>query len=228
MGDRVFGCTHRADGEVTLQYPLRILVRYMAKKTKKSHRSNTKISSPGKETYRVGRAPPHGQLVNNGVHIFVDDQNLFYQIANFDLGPGFRIDFGRMALEICRGPDGKARPILSAYIAGVIPDDDSFWNIASSRGFTVRRGYLGTGHRSKQDDAFLIADMVETIYAKDGPSTIILVAGDADYMPPLQKVVERGWRTVVAFVNRGVSAALEPYTHEFRTLIAQRFQHLQT
>jgi uncharacterized LabA/DUF88 family protein len=93
-----------------------------------------------------------------------------------------------------------ARGIASAYIAGVIPDDDSFWKVAESQGFTVRRGYLGTGNRSKQDDAFLIADLVETVCTKPGPSTVVLVAGDADYVPALIKSQDRGWRNEVAFL----------------------------
>jgi hypothetical protein len=64
---------------------------------------------------------------------------------------------------------------------------------------------------------------METLYEQQGPSTIVIVAGDADYMPPLQKVVCKAWRTEVAFVNRGISSALEPYVHEFRSLIAQNF-----
>jgi uncharacterized LabA/DUF88 family protein len=62
---------------------------------------------------------------------------------------------------------------------------------------------------------------METLYEQQGPSTIVIVAGDADYMPPLQKVVCKAWRTEVAFVNRGISSALEPYVHEFRSLISK-------
>jgi uncharacterized LabA/DUF88 family protein len=180
-----------------------------------------------KETFRTGKAPPHAGLANNLVHIFVDDQNLFYGIVNNELGKAFRVDFGRLLLEVCKNTVGEARAVGSAYIAGVIPDDDSFWDIAQNRGFTVRRGYLGSRKRSKQDDAFLITDLMTTLYEQSGPSTVILVAGDADYMPPLMRIIEKGWRTEVAFISRGVSITLEPYVHEFRTLTAQSFQHFR-
>ena len=181
-------------------------------------------SDQGKETFRVGRAVAHGALANNSVHVFVDDQNLFYGITNADKGRGYRVDFGRLLLEVCRDVAGKPRVVESAYIAGVIPDDDSFWQAAQNQGFTVRRGYLGAGNRSKQDDAYLISEIVETIWAKQGPSTIVLVAGDADYVPPLIKSLDRGWRNEVAFISRGVSIALEAYVHEFRVLSADRFE----
>jgi hypothetical protein len=180
-----------------------------------------------RETYRVGRAPQHGALANSLVHVFVDDQNLFYGITNTTKDRGFRIDFGRLLLEVCRDSQGNARGVASAYIAGVIPDDDSFWKVAEDRGFTVKRGYLGTGNRSKQDDAYLISEIVETVCTQEGPSTIILVAGDADYVPPLIKSLDRVWRNEVAFIDRGISIALEAYVHEFRTMTAASLELLR-
>jgi uncharacterized LabA/DUF88 family protein len=167
----------------------------------------------------VSRAVAHGKLVDDKVHVFVDDQNLFYGITNNRYGPGFRIDFGRLLLQACRRNGGVTRSVGSAYIAGVIPDDDSFWQIAKNQGFKVRRGYLGSNNRSKQDDAYLITDMVSTLYEQVGPSTVALIAGDADYVPPLTKSIEKGWRNEVVFIDHGVSRSLEAVAHEFREII---------
>ena len=35
----------------------------------------------------------------------------------------------------------------------------------------------------KLNDAYLISDMTATRYEEEGPSTMVLVAGDADYVP---------------------------------------------
>lgn len=177
---------------------------------------------------RLGAAKPHATLVDNKVHVFVDDQNLFWGIVNEQLGVGFRIDFGRLLTAACNDGQGNFRYVKSAYIAGVIPDDDSFWQIAKNQGFTVRRGYLGSGggrQRSKQDDAYLITDITATLFEQQGPSTIVLVAGDADYVPPLLKAIEKGWRNEVVFINRGLSSALDAVTHLFRTLNASQIQY---
>jgi uncharacterized LabA/DUF88 family protein len=55
---------------------------------------------------------------------------------------------------------------------------------------------------------------------------MVLVAGDADYVPPLQKALEHGWRNEVAFINRGISTALTPVVHEFRTIKPIDFEHM--
>lgn len=170
---------------------------------------------------RPGRAPQHGELVSDSVHVFVDDQNLFYGIQNDRGDRGYRIDFGRLLAAAAKSEDGKDRFVKSAYIAGVIPDDDSFWEAAKSKGFEVRRGYLGMSGgqaRSKQDDAYLITEIVSTLYEHEGPSTIVLVAGDADYVPPLLKAQEKQWRVEAAFIDRGFSSSLEPVIHQFRTI----------
>ncbi len=187
------------------------------KKRKTSSRKNTRARAAEPEV-RQGGAPAHQALANNLVHVFVDDQNLFWGIVNDERGISFRIDFGRLLLAASRDVNGKARGVKTAYIAGVIPDDDSFWEVAKSQGFTVRRGYLGSSGRSKLDDAYLMTDLVSTLYEESGPSTIVLVAGDADYMPALKRSLEKGWRNEVLFISRGLSVVLTPVAHELRRL----------
>lgn len=178
---------------------------------------------------REGKAPPHKDLIDDRVHIFVDDQNLFWGIVNEQMGRGYRIDFGRLLSAACKKKDGTPRFVKSAYIAGVIPDDDSFWKVAENQGFTVRRGYLGSAgggkQRSKQDDAYLITDMTATLFEQQGPSTVVLVAGDADYVPPLMKALEKGWRVEVVFIEKGLSSALDPVTHQFRSISGSNIQY---
>ena len=193
----------------------------------KKKKNQTCIRKKFTPVKRTAKAPQHDDLVNDLVHVFVDDQNLFWGIVNESYGPDFRLDFGGLLMVAARRSNGLSRGVKTAYIAGVIPDDDSFWRTAVSQGFNVLRGFLGKGGRSKQDDAHLIVKMVSTLYKEKGPSTIVLVAGDADYGPALQEVVEQGWRVEVVYevTSTGVSVALERYTHEFRAVKACDFEH---
>ena len=184
-----------------------------SKKTAGKMKSKTPVPA-----IRQGGAPPHQSLINNMVHIFVDDQNLFWGMVNDEGGHSFRIDFGELAMEVAKDAKRQQRSVRTAFIAGVVPDDDSFWQIATNQGWLVRRGFLGTNNRSKQDDAYLITDITSTLFEQEGPSTIVLVAGDADYVPPLKKALEKGWRVEVVFMAKGLSTALHPGVHEFRTL----------
>ena len=197
----------------------------MGKKKKK--RQKYTRPKQGGVTLIAGNAPPHGALKNSSVHVFVDDQNLFLGITKNEYGPSFRIDFGLLLLTAARATDGQTRGIASAYIAGVIPDDDLFWQIAENKGFMVRRGYLDKNGRSKQDDAYLITDMTKTVCKQPGPSTVVLVAGDADYAPPLKAALDEGWRTEVAFIGQGVSTSLGPCAHEIRSFSPTSIEYIR-
>ena len=179
------------------------------------------------ETHRVGAAPPHGELVDRRVHVFVDDQNLFWGIVNQKYGPDFRIDFGRLLLRASRSSTGENRFVSSAYIAGVIPDDDSvFGRLWKIKALQSDGAFLGSGNCSKQYNAYLITDLTATLYEQEGPSTIVLVAGDADYVPPLSKALDKGWRNEVAFIDRGVSDALGSVVHEFRIMSPPSIEYM--
>ena len=193
-----------------------------------SRKKRAKKKEP-ESSVRPGRAPPHKALVDERVHVFVDDQNLFWGAVHSGQTHAYRVDFGRLLTAAARTADGKPRFVGSAYIAGVIPDDDSFWRIAQKDGFTVKRGYLSNtgGHqRSKQDDAYLITEITSSVYEQPGPSTIVLVAGDADYVPPLLRANEKGWRVETAFITRGLSSALDPVCHLFRTINLSAIQYI--
>ena len=192
---------------------------------KKTGRSPKQYSGV-QATHRQGRAESHGDLANEDVHIFVDDQNLFWGIVNRKYGSEFRIDFGRLLMVACRNSGGNSRFVRSAYIAGVIPGDDSFWDIARNQGFTVRRGCLAPNGRSKQDDAHLTTEIISTVYEQEGPSTLVLVSGDADYVPPLKKSIDKGWRNEIVFIDRGISMNLESVVHEIRTISLYSIQYM--
>ena len=146
------------------------------KRTRKTSKKTKGVATTSRMP-RHGQAKAHSQLANDFIHVFVDDQNLFWGIVNREFGIGYRIDFGRLLLELARDPQGNLRPVKTAFIAGIVPDDDSFWEIARNQGFTVKRGYLGTNNRSKQDDAYLITELTATLYEQEGPSTVVLTAG---------------------------------------------------
>ncbi len=201
------------------------MVRRKKKRTKNTATNIPKATSNKNIKDLEAKAPEHQNLADEKVHIFVDDQNLFYGIVNNSRDRGYRIDFGELLRVAATSSETEtAREVGSAYIAGIVPDDDSFWDVAKSKGFEVHRGYLNKSGRSKQDDAYLITFIMKTLYEKESPSTIVLVAGDADYVPPLEQCIEKGWRVEIAFArdnSDSISGKLPKYVHEFRMFSPQ-------
>ena len=167
---------------------------------------------------RKGEAPAHAILNDPGVYVFVDDQNLWIGGKEEKANGTYRIDFGNLLVVAARDEAGNPRGVRKAVISGTIPPEDSFWQIARNQGFEVRLGYKGFGGRSKQDDTHLVADLVEIVCTVSGPATIVLVAGDGDYIPALQKALTRGWRVEVVFFQRGLAPGLDRFAHAIRII----------
>ena len=73
----------------------------------KTKRKTPRRTYKVEETIREGHATQHNELRSERVHVFVDDQNLFWGIVNQRYGPGFRIDFGRLLTRASRDTTGK-------------------------------------------------------------------------------------------------------------------------
>lgn len=61
---------------------------------------------------RPGSAPAHKDLVTESVHVFVDDQNLFWGLQNSGQRRDYRIDFGLLLAAAAK--DARERLIYSA------------------------------------------------------------------------------------------------------------------
>src|SRR5690606_27776532 len=103
-----------------------------SQKRAQSQNKPRKAAIPTRIGSHKGGAPDHEALKNQTVHAFVDDQNLFWGIVNHERGIGYRIDFGKLMLKTGQNSAGDQRGIRTAFIAGVIPDDDDFWKVAES------------------------------------------------------------------------------------------------
>jgi hypothetical protein len=55
----------------------------------------------------------------------------------------------------------------------------------------------------------------------------VLVAGDADYGPPLEESLDKGWRNEIAFISRGGSSALDHLVHEYRLISPAQIELLR-
>ena len=139
------------------------------------------------------------------LHIFLDNSNVWIEgqraatgdpIATERMDAAYRIDFGRL-LEYVR----KGRNIVDARLYGSEPPpNDTVWNIAKDCGFVpkvFKRNFQG---REKKVDTQLCVDATTAFYTHTPRNRIlVLLAGDADYMPVVETALERAWKVEVYF-----------------------------
>lgn len=111
----------------------------------------------------------------------------------------WKLDFGRL-LEFA---GGKRADIGRAVLYGSKPPaNDSLWAAAKKKGFEVvtheRSAFTG---REKKIDTSVVTDVTADSYELMDPKKdeITLVAGDADYVPTIQRLRKKGFRFDVCF-----------------------------
>lgn len=115
------------------------------------------------------------------------------------LDHSYNFDFGKLH-DFVAGHDETQ--IKRALLFGSRPPpNDSLWNMAKRAGFEVRVEDRNVANKEKKIDTGLVAAMTRDAYtvADKDSDTITLVAGDGDYVPAVQQLVEDGFRVDVVF-----------------------------
>jgi uncharacterized LabA/DUF88 family protein len=110
----------------------------------------------------------------------------------------FKLDFGRL-IEFA---GGKKSEIGRAVLFGSRPPpNDSIWELAKKKGFEVVVYDRNSRNKEKKIDVDISTEIVMDALEKmkAGKDEITLVAGDADYVPAVEKMKRRGFTFEVLF-----------------------------
>lgn len=156
-----------------------------------------------------------------GAFIYLDDSNLWIEgkkVSAVSKGMAldiwdatetktydstFKVDFGKV-LEIANhAPVKEAR-----FYGSKPPEADSVWQAAKNAGF--RLTILDRNFRNKEKgvDASMIADIMSDMYetAKAPGDIFIIISGDADYVPVIEKLKKKNFEVHVLFWDHAANA----------------------
>jgi uncharacterized LabA/DUF88 family protein len=139
------------------------------------------------------------------LHIFMDNSNLWIEGQRFASDPtgesehkdaSYRIDFGSMLKHVSNG-----REIAEARLYGSEPPpNDTVWEHAKVSGFKVRVFKRNFKNREKKVDTQMCVDITRAACTHLPTNRVLaLVAGDSDYLPAVEEVLNRRWRAEVYF-----------------------------
>ena len=111
---------------------------------------------------------------------------------------GWAVDFGRLLYEVT---ETNISDIKDAILFGSKPTDkDSLWKTMEQCGFRVVSLPRNIANKEKQIDTGIVAEILETLYTRATEDDIfVLVMGDSDYVPVMQRISNKNVKTVVAF-----------------------------
>ncbi len=122
----------------------------------------------------------------------------------------YQIDYGHLHEYLCGQNKSE---IGCANLWGSPPPSDSFWQMVEGKGFKVQtydRNFSGKEKKVDVAIAHSITKDAYTIIRDDREnSEIVLVAGDRDYVPVLDDLVNNGYNITVVFWAHAASELKE-------------------
>jgi uncharacterized LabA/DUF88 family protein len=110
----------------------------------------------------------------------------------------WKLDFGKL-FQFAGGERAEVK--RAALFGSRPPKNDSLWAAAERKGFEVIVYDRNVANREKKIDTDIVSTMIEDSYEKftSGQDEMTLVAGDADYVPAIEKLKKRGVPVHVVF-----------------------------
>jgi uncharacterized LabA/DUF88 family protein len=133
-------------------------------------------------------------------------------------------DFGRLYGAIC--PDG-ALIGRSSLFGSRPPANDSLWKLAENAGFQVEVFDRNFSNKEKEVDSAITTQILEDsfLYMKSDQDRVVLVAGDRDYVPPIESLARRGIPTTVIFWQHATARDLRAKADDYSPL-DPLFEHI--
>ena len=150
--------------------------------------------------------------------VFVDNSNVWIEgkvasavtkgqattaVEAHDIGVedgGWRIDFGKLLNYVV---EGNLSDIKCSNIYGSVPpQNDSLWAAATAANFAVNTEERNAANKEKRVDTNIVCDVMENLYTESSEGDIfVLVVGDGDYIPAVERIKKANRMVYVAFWN---------------------------
>ncbi|PZP60809.1 MAG: NYN domain-containing protein [Pseudoxanthomonas spadix] len=127
-----------------------------------------------------------------GAETYIDAMN------NKVLDMAWNLDYGRLHQFAC----GDEADIGCAKLWGSPPPSDSFWEMVKRKGFDVKTYEKNFAGKEKKVDVAIAHQITKDAYSgriDKGTDEITLVAGDKDFVPVVEDLVENGYKVHVVF-----------------------------
>lgn len=152
------------------------------------------------------------------VHLFWDNSNLFHcaqdTCDNRKKGTGLeignRFDL-RLKFPALFDFAACGRTVEKAVAAGSVPPDlAAVWDRLGDAGFIVDLQERGaTSNKEQGVDEALQLEMMNSVVDRDQPGVAVLLTGDGDFRPYVDRMLNKGWGVEVLSFSNGFSPKLK-------------------
>lgn len=145
-------------------------------------------------------------------------KNIFDAMNNQKFDNSWRLDFGSLHDHVS---SELGDSIASASLFGSKPPaNDSVWKMANQNGFTTNIFDRNVANKEKKVDTSIITEMMNDAFTKIDKENdkIVLVAGDADFVPVINSLKSAGFDTHVVFWGHASNELKNSASSSFHSL----------
>ncbi len=145
------------------------------------------------------------------LHVFVDNSNVLLEGRRFSemkkkrrsklgsfLDDRYEIDWGKF-LYLLKESDTRVLAEVPILYGSRPPANDSVWRRIREDGFDTKVFDRNIRNKKKGVDMEMGMDVAERLHTVSPPATIVIAAGDADYIPAVARAQSKGWVVEVWF-----------------------------
>lgn len=110
----------------------------------------------------------------------------------------YEIDWGKF-LYVLKEKDSRGLAEVPVLYGSRPPPNDTVWNRIREDGFDVKIFDRNIRNKEKGVDMEMGMDIAEILHTVSPPKTIVIAAGDADYVPAVERAKIKGWTVEVWF-----------------------------
>jgi len=143
--------------------------------------------------------------MSDSAYVFVDNSNVWIQGKrlsgerfNLPENNRYRIDYGKLLQHVLGTRTLAAVPRL---YGSEPPPNDSVWRMIAAQGFDVHVFRRNIRNKEKGVDMQMGLDIQRLIFTQP-MQTVIMVAGDADFVPVCEELRSAGWSCEVWYWSR--------------------------
>ena len=145
------------------------------------------------------------------LYMFVDNSNVLIEGRRFAemrrkgrstlsafKDDSYEIDWGKF-LYVVKEKDTRGLAEVPILYGSRPPAEDSVWNRIRDDGFDVKVFDRNIRNKEKGVDMEMGMDIAELLHTVKPPRVIVIAAGDADYVPAVERAKNKGWPVEVWF-----------------------------
>jgi uncharacterized LabA/DUF88 family protein len=157
-------------------------------------------------------------LADQNLYVFVDNSNVLIESQRFAqmkkkgknklsafTDDSFQIDWGKF-LYLLKEQDQRGFVEVPTLYGSRPPAEDSIWQRIRDDGFDVRVLDRNIRNKEKGVDMEMGMDIAGLIHGAAAPKTIVMAAGDADFVPAVERAKAKKWVVEVWFWSNAADA----------------------